>query len=126
MSDVRLLYPTNYLSAPELKGEDRTLTIRDVRLETIETDRGNDEVVIMRFEETYKQSAKSGKKERQFILNKTNMRTIVSLYGVDHEKDWPGKRITLFPTQCAGKGGEIVDCIRIRPVAPEKPKKEAS
>ena len=50
------------------------------------------------------------------ILNKTNGRTVASLYGPKVEA-WVGQRITLYPATTS-VGGRTTDCIRVRPVKP--------
>lgn len=55
-------------------------------------------------------------KERGLALNATNSKAIAALYGNYTEK-WIGKRITLYPTTTQ-MGGETVECIRVRPTAP--------
>ena len=59
-------------------------------------------------------------KELGFVANKTNGKTIGGMYGLKTEA-WVGKRITLYATTTK-LGGEMVDCIRVRPTIPkEKP-----
>lgn len=60
-------------------------------------------------------------KTKKLALNKTNGKTIASLYGTDTDR-WIGKRITLYPTT-TDFGGETVECIRIRPVVPRSGKR---
>ena len=57
---------------------------------------------------------------KKLWCNKTNGRTIAKLYG--KTENWIGKRITLFPTDTRGAGGQTVPCIRVRPNEP-KPRK---
>jgi len=106
--DGDLMFPKDYVTAPELKGRDATVTIKAIwkeRLQRKGKPKDKDDVV-MSFEETPK----------KFVCNRTNADTIVSLYGTEG-KEWVGKRITLFPTTTTF-GRETVDCIRIRPVVP--------
>jgi len=62
-------------------------------------------------------------KERGLALNKTNARTIISMYGTATE-DWVGKLICLFPTQTQF-GSETKPCIRVRPTVPKRKAKRA-
>jgi hypothetical protein len=55
-------------------------------------------------------------REKGFVLNKTNAKTIAGLYGTDTAR-WVGRAITIYPTRTS-MGGEEVDCIRVRPVVP--------
>lgn len=99
----RLAFPNDYVCAPELKGKDVNLTIKEVVLEDLVREKGaKDRKPVLLFHES----------KKKLVLNKTNCRTIAKLYG-DEAKGWVGKRITVYPTktQC---GRETVDCIRIR------------
>lgn len=58
-------------------------------------------------------------KAKKLALNKTNGKVIGKLYGGETD-NWAGKWITLYPTT-TDFGGEVVDCIRVRPVAPKPP-----
>jgi hypothetical protein len=55
-------------------------------------------------------------KDKGLIVNATNAKVIERLYGA-HVEQWVGKRIALYVTQTS-VGGEQMDCIRVRPVAP--------
>lgn len=54
-------------------------------------------------------------------LNPTNRDTIRGIYG-DKARNWIGKVIALYPTQCEAFG-KMQDCIRIRPYDPTKRQK---
>ena len=56
--------------------------------------------------------------DKKLAVNKTNMRTIMSLYG-PKVGNWGGKKLTLYPATTKF-GPETVECIRIRPVAPQE------
>lgn len=56
--------------------------------------------------------------DKKLAINKTNGKTIASIYGADADA-WAGKWITLYATTTQF-GGEVKDCIRIRPVAPRR------
>lgn len=91
-------------------GDDMTVTITQVRKE---------EVTMM-----------GGKKEdhtivylanqKPLILNVTNSKSIAKLYGA-YIEDWEGKDITLYASTTK-MGGEIVECLRIRPQVPKRQK----
>jgi hypothetical protein len=51
-------------------------------------------------------------------LNKTNGASFALMYGKDVRK-WIGKRVTLYVTTCTNKTGQMVECIRVRPIVPE-------
>lgn len=106
------LVDPRYIGAYALPdGSDLTVTIQEVRRETI--------------------TMMGGKKEdhsimylvgqKPMILNATNSKTIHKLYGpyIEH---WAGQQITLFAST-AKMSGELVECLRIRPSVPTKAKK---
>ena len=96
-------YPSNYLKANDLKGEDVVFTIRDV--ERQEFDDGTKPICW--FEEVSK----------GLVLNRTNFTSIAKLHGDDSE-DWQGKRIALFGTEVAFRGTPTL-AIRVRLTVPE-------
>lgn len=114
--DYRLLYPSLYIGAADLKGMERTLTIRRVVVEELKTDRGSERKPVLYFVET---ETKGGDptKERRMVLNKTNAKTIAKMYAENEIENWIGKRITLYPTTTS-VAGEQRDCIRIRATIP--------
>jgi hypothetical protein len=63
-------------------------------------------------------------KEKKLAINKTNGKTIASLYGPDTE-NWAGQWITIYPTT-TDFGGETVECIRVRPNVPQGKKSAPS
>lgn len=104
----RLLFPTDYIAAPELKGKDVTLTIKSVSLSELPLagSTKKEKRAVMTFEGTPK----------KLVLNKTNAKVIAKLLGV-HTSAWIGKRIVLYPTTTKF-GPDTVDCIRIREKLP--------
>lgn len=114
--DYRLLFPREYLGAPDLKGQDVTLTISRIQIEDLETKEGKERKGIAYFAETDAAAQRDGTKAKRLVLNKTNAKTISKLYGPETD-GWAGRRVTLFPTTCQSFG-ETVDCIRIRPSVP--------
>ncbi len=115
MSHWKTLFPSLYLGAHDLQGRDVTLTIRRVVAEEVKTEKGPERKAIVYFVETGKK-VKPGEEEKRLVLNKTNGKTIASLYGSEMN-DWMGKRITLFPT-IVDAFGEKREALRIRPVPP--------
>ncbi len=104
----RLMFPTDYLAAPEFLGKDVALTIAAVSIDELPL-AGKQEKQkrpIIRFAET----------EKKLVLNKTNARTLAKLLGTQ-TTDWIGKRIALYPTTTKF-GPDTVDCIRVRPQLP--------
>ena len=97
------IYPSIYMRADDLKGEDVVFTIREV--DRREFDDGTKPVCW--FEESSK----------GLILNRTNFKSIVKLHGAESD-DWQGKLITLFGTEVAFRGTPTL-AIRVRLTVPE-------
>lgn len=106
------LVDPRYIGAYALpNGDDITVTIERVQLENITMMGGKKE----------DHTICHLKGQKPMILNVTNSKSIHKLYGPFIE-DWAGKQITLFAST-AKMGGELVECLRIRPsVMVKKPK----
>ncbi len=111
MSDEQKRKPTNYdelfpgrfLKAGLLQGRPATVTISDVELELLPSDKGKDrDRGVLSFKG----------KTMQLVLNSTNGQCIKAMFGKSVQA-WVGKRITLVP-ETAKFGGETVDAIRIK------------
>lgn len=104
----RLVDP-RYIGAYALpNGDDLTVTIERVQLETVTMMGGKKE----------DHSIMYIKGQKPMILNVTNSKSIHKLYG-PYIEDWAGKQITLFAST-AKIGGEMVECLRIRPTVTTK------
>lgn len=127
MVDIGLLEePSLYLASFDLGGQDRTLTIRAVVGEELKSKQKTEKKPVIYFVETRAKAEANGdgSKEKRLVLNKTNRKIIVKMYGREVEV-WKGKRITLYPTE-AEAFGEMVACIRVRPGVPAEPTKKES
>lgn len=87
-------------------GNDLTVTIKNVAREVVVSAGGKKEECTV--------CHLAGQKP--LILNATNGKTIAKLYG-PYIEEWRGKQITLFASTTKF-GGEVVECVRIRPAAP--------
>lgn len=100
--------PGDYLGAWSLNGDDRILTIKNAGREIVTGANGKkEELLVIHWQEN----------ELPMVCNRTNAKTIAKLYS-PYLEDWRGKKIQLFPTTTRF-GGEIVECLRIRPTAPK-------
>lgn len=120
MTHYRQLYDRDYLGSWDLP-EDRDITV------TIEGVKGG-ELTAVGGKKNKKPIVSFVGKEKKFVCNVTNAKTISALYG-NHVEKWAGKKITLYvgTTRDPSTGGDIA-CIRIRPQAPtakETPATEA-
>jgi hypothetical protein len=105
------MYDREFIGTWDLLGRDVTVVIAKVEPRKLKSQRGEDKKPIIFFEG----------KEKAFVCNKTNGKTIAGMYGPDTTK-WIGRPITLYPTTTTA-GAEVVDCIRVRPAIPAAPKK---
>lgn len=112
----KLLYPSNYLGAHDLKGKDVALTIRHVVVEELKTERGTERKPVLYFVETQRAAAASKTEEKRLVLNKTNAVTIAAMYGPE-VTDWAGKRIVLHSATVEAFG-KSTEAIRVRPYPP--------
>jgi hypothetical protein len=111
---VRLLFPKDYLAAPDLVGREVTLTMSRIVSESLHREGGDDEQKwCLYFEEMEKRHrGDRNQPNKRLVLNKTNAKTIAKLHGNETD-EWAGKKITLYPTTCQAFG-DTVDCIRIK------------
>jgi len=108
MPKISDMFPSKWLKAQDILDNDMTeitLTIDNSLKEEIGQER--EPGLVLYFKE------KIGKHEKALILNKTNIGTIVKLYGEDTD-DWEGQPITLFVIEGRNPRGETVDTIRIK------------
>lgn len=107
VNDWGLMFPSNYLSAPDLMGKEVTVVIEEIFKDEVKgkDGKGEDKWLIQ-----FK-----GKK-KLYIPNKTASRVIRKLYGKDPH-DAIGKPVTLYsaPMFCFG---EERDVIRIKEEIP--------
>lgn len=103
----RMYDDKEYLYAFDLDGREVTITIEKVLAGELQGDKGR---------KTRKPMIAIVGKTKKLALNKTNGKTIASLYGTDTD-EWAGKQITIYPTT-TDFGGETVECIRVRPTVP--------
>ena len=99
----------DYLGTYALEdGKDLTVTIDYVRKENVTGNNGrNEQCMVAHFKGDLK----------PMILNRTNAKTITKVLGSPYIEDWNGKRIMLY-ADTTRFGGDIVECLRVRPYAP--------
>lgn len=102
-----LFDPSKFIQAFELDGKDHAVTIQRITGEEIEGENNR---------KARKPVVHLAEFPRPLVLNKTNARTLIQLYGPDYHQ-WNGKRFVMFPTTTK-MAGETVDCIRIRKTKP--------
>ena len=99
----------NYLGSYAFQpGEEKIVTIKEVKREIVQNQNGKEDCTVAYFEEDIK----------PLILNKTNADAIARAWGTPYIEDWAGKKIVLKVKKVSAFG-EMVDAVRIskdRPV----------
>lgn len=99
----RLMYPSEYLNAADLKEKEATVTIESVTIEEVPgIDGKRKSKPVVRFVG----------KDKRFPLPKTCAKVIAGKFGKDTDS-WTGKKLTLFPTTCQAFGQEV-ECVRVK------------
>lgn len=111
MPNINDAFPSNYLKASDIRGNEPVVTIDRVEYEPVGRQREMKAIVYF------------AGKEKGVVLNKTNATKIVQLTGSAMTEDWRGFRIKLFATETEF-GGETVECIRVK-AAPPAPRTAA-
>lgn len=91
-------YPSNYLKAADLNGQNVKVTISHISMEDV----GGDPKPVLYFQG----------KEKGMVLNKTNANNIKEGYGGETD-NWSGKEVVLFEAMVDFQG-KTVPSIRIR------------
>jgi len=100
-------HPSRYLKAADVgDNEDFIVTIRDVKKEMIGAGADQSLKPCLRFHETTK----------LLVLNKTNVNTLMKLYGNETD-DWVGMKVALYVTEVQFQS-DMVPSIRIRSRVP--------
>lgn len=100
--NIDQMYPTKWISAPDLQGNEVLVTITRISMEEVEPGK-------------IKPTLWFQGKTKGLVLNKTNANNISFLYGPETDT-WIGKSITLISTWVDYKG-ESKLAIRIKPQA---------
>lgn len=102
----------NYLGSWSFQpGEEKTVTIKEVKREIVTNQNGKEECTVAYFDEDVK----------PLILNKTNCDMIARVWGTPYIEDWSGRRIALKVKKISAFG-EMVDAVR---VSKDRPTDEA-
>lgn len=100
----------NYLGSYAFQpGEEKTVTIKEVKQEIVQNQNGKEECTVAYFVEDVK----------PLILNKTNCDMIAKVWGSPYIEDWNGKQITLKVKKVSAFG-DMVDAVRVSKERPEE------
>lgn len=98
---------SKYLSKDDVGEDGMILTIKGFKMEQVKGDQGDEDKVIMYFEEDVK----------PMILNRTNSQLIGVATGAAVAGEAKGKQIVVYNDPTVGFGGKITGGLRIRKVA---------
>jgi hypothetical protein len=102
------LVPSNskYLSKADVGEDGLVLTIKGFRVETLESDDGNEDKTVMHFLEDVK----------PMVLNRTNAQLVGVCTGAKTAGEAKGKQIVVFNDPTIAFGGKITGGLRIKKV----------
>lgn len=106
MPNIQDAFPSNYLKASDLKGQQPIVTIDRVEFEPVGRTREMKPILYF------------VGKEKGIVLNKTNANNVASLSGTPQTEEWTGVRIRLYATHVEFQG-ESVEAIRIKAAPPQ-------
>ena len=104
--NINASFPSNYLKASDLQGQEVVVTIDRVEMEEVGQGKDKEAKPIIYFRG----------KQKGVVLNKTNASTITSIVGSGETDDWTGHRVCLFVREVEFQGS-MVPAIRIKAVA---------
>lgn len=110
----RKAFNSPYLSSADIV-EPTTLTVARVALETDKTKKTKDVFNTAYFVE---RELRPGEKLKPMILNATNSKTMSVLAGSAFIDDWHGIKITIYVDKNVKFGKDVMEGLRISPVAP--------
>lgn len=102
------LVPSNskYLSKTDVGEDGVVLTIKGFRMETLKSDDGDEDKMVMHFVEDVK----------PMVVNRTNAQLIAVATGARNVGESKGKQIVVFNDPTVGFGGKITGGLRIKKI----------
>jgi hypothetical protein len=100
--NVNELFASKYVSTPDLKGSEVTVTIATLQIESLQNGNAVEKKGVLYFTGA----------EKGLVLNRCNCDTITAAYGPETDA-WLGRPIVLFPASTSFQG-RPTPCIRIR------------
>lgn len=104
------LVPTNskYLKKEDVGEDGVILTIKGFKYETIESDDGDEQKLIMYFEED---------DYHPMVVNRTNAQLIAQATGAKNAGESRGKQVVVYNDPTIGFGGKVTGGIRVKKIA---------
>lgn len=97
---------SKYLTKEDVGEDGLVLTVKGFRMETLESDDGNEDKMVLHFLEDVK----------PMVLNRTNAQLIAVATGARVAGDAKGKKIVVYNDPTVSFGGKITGGLRIRKV----------
>lgn len=97
MANINDAFPSSFLKVEDLQGRNVTVTIASAQVKEIGQGRDKDRKIVIGLVG----------KQKEFVCNKTNAKTIGSFYGPE-TNDWVGKPITLCPREVEFQGSMVM------------------
>jgi hypothetical protein len=94
-------FPSNYVKASDLKGNQCVVTIDRVEFEPVGRDKEMKAVVYF------------AGRTKGMVLNKTNAKKIIEISGSPQTEEWVGVQVAIYPTETE-YAGDTVECIRVK------------
>jgi len=98
---------SKYLTKDDVGEDGLILTIKGFRMETLESDDGNEDKMVMHFMEDMK----------PMVLNRTNAQLVGVATGAKTAGDAKGKQIVVYNDPTVSFGGKITGGLRIKKLA---------
>jgi hypothetical protein len=98
---------SKYLSKADVGEDGLILTIKGFRMETLKSDDGDEDKMVMHFVEDVK----------PMVLNRTNAQLVSVATGAARVGDAKGKQIVVYNDPTVGFGGKIMGGLRIKKIA---------
>lgn len=110
------LYPSRFLRASDLKGQDVTKTIARVQIEELGEGAQSKAKCVISFKDA----------KKQWVVPRTCGEALKLMFGAkDVDKTWVGKRVTLFAKTVDSFGGEV-EAVRVKGSPDIKERMQAS
>ena len=98
---------SKYLTKDDVGEDGLILTVKGFRMETLESDEGDEDKMVLHFVEDIK----------PMVLNRTNAQLIAVATGAKVAGDAKGKKIVVFNDPTVSFGGKITGGLRIKKVS---------
>lgn len=103
---------SKYLTKDDVGSAGLILTIKGFRMETLESDDGNEDKMVLHFVEDVK----------PMVLNRTNAQLLAVATGAKSVGESKGRQIIVFNDPTVSFGGKVTGGLRIRQHTEERPK----